>query len=300
VNEAAWSLGVTIACMSFLAMSAYLLLLAGKLSFGQQMYFGIGAYATAMLTSLWGWNLWVASLVAAAINALIGGSLARLLRDLYGAPFAVASLLLAELCRLGFSQFEFTRTIHGELLGPQGLNGFGQIRWVLEQGWNIRDYALVVFGFLVSVLAIFYLIENSRTGLRLRMLGVDPMLARCQGIRVDHYQVAVGAVAACVASLGGGFYAHSMTYIEPALFDLMMGVHAVLYAYIGGLGSVLGALLGVAFDIGILAFIDTIRQHRMTLFAMVMLILLIVRPRGILDESLARRLRLLPRSRHAP
>jgi branched-chain amino acid transport system permease protein len=80
-------------------------------------------------------------------------------------------------------------------------------------------------------------------------------------------------------------YAHRVTYIEPALFDPMLGVHAVGYALLGGLGTSLGPLLGVALDLGLLDATRWFQGWRMVVFGGLVALLLRWRPRGLLDES---------------
>ena len=86
-------------------------------------------------------------------------------------------------------------------------------------------------------------------------------------------------------------YAHSVTYIEPQIFNIMLGVHALAYGLIGGLGTVLGPLIGVAIDIGFLESVRAIQGYRMIAFGGLVAIMLIFMPRGILDENRVYRLK---------
>src|SRR5919108_5417206 len=89
-----------IGVISFIALSAYLLLLTGEISFGQQAFFAIGAYAAGIATALWGWPLSLALIGGAAAGAgaavLVGVPTLRL-KGLY---FAIATLAFAEMVRL--------------------------------------------------------------------------------------------------------------------------------------------------------------------------------------------------------
>ena len=90
--------------------------------------------------------------------------------------------------------------------------------------------------------------------------------------------------------LGGGLYAHLTTYVEPRIFDVMLGVHSLAYGLIGGLGTALGPILGVLIDIGLLESIRALAGYRMIIFGGLVALLLIVRPRGLLDEKLVHRI----------
>ena len=71
----------------------------------------------------------------------------------------------------------------------------------------------------------------------------------------------------------------------------MLGVHALAYGLIGGLGTVLGPLIGVAIDIGFLESVRAIQGYRMIVFGGVVALMLIFMPRGILDENRVDRLK---------
>jgi branched-chain amino acid transport system permease protein len=98
----------------------------------------------------------------------------------------------------------------------------------------------------------------------------------------------VVAAACALAALGGALFAHHNTYIEPRNFDIMLGVHSLAYALIGGLGTALGPLLGVLLDIGLLEASRALQEYRMIVFGGLVALLLIWRPRGLLDERTVR------------
>jgi branched-chain amino acid transport system permease protein len=292
-----------IGVISFVALSAYLLLLTGEISFGQQAFFGIGAYAAAIATALWGWPLaagLVLGAVAGALSALLVGLPTLRLHGLY---FAVATLAFAEMIRILLELFQYRRMVDGELVGPNGADGFGGIRYIFENRIGAFDYLLYIYGVLAAVLAGLWLFERSRLGVAFRMIGSDEMLAKTSGINVTRYRLLAAAMGGALAGVGGGLYAHLTTYIEPRIFDIMLGVHALAYGLIGGLGTALGPLLGVFIDIGLLESTRLFSGYRMIVFGGLVAILLIFRPRGLLNEeavhrigSLWRKLRLAGRS----
>jgi len=290
VDEYALGVLTNIGLFSFLALSAYLLLVAGEMSFGQQAFFGVGAYAAGIGTAMWGLPLPVACVVAMALGAaaawLVGLPTLRL-RGLY---FAMATLAAAEMFRILFELFHYQRTIDGEPVGPDGTQGFRGIRWVLERGIEQETYLAIVLTVLAAVLVVFAVLERTRLGATVRMVGEDPELAAVLGVNVDRVKLAVAAAAGALAALGGALYAHHNTYIEPRNFDIMLGVHSLAYALIGGLGTAFGPLLGVALDIGLLESTRVFRGYRMIVFGGLVAALLIWRPRGLLDETVVNRI----------
>jgi len=274
-----------IGMITFLALSAYLLLLTGEISFGQQAFFAIGAYLSGIATAMWGWPLWLGVLwgaLAAAAAATVIGVLTLRLRGLY---FSIATLAFAEMVRLLFVIFHYQVVIDGEPVGPDGSEGFRDIRWVFEHNVSATEYMVIIYTVLFIVLMLFLLLERSRLGSIFRMLGEDTLLTEMQGLNVIRFKVLASGIAGFVAGIGGGFYAHFATYLEPQIFNVMLGVHGLVYGLIGGLGTALGPLIGVVLDIGFLEAFRAIQGYRMIVFGGLVAVLLIFMPRGILDEE---------------
>ncbi|NWG24452.1 MAG: branched-chain amino acid ABC transporter permease [Pseudorhodoplanes sp.] len=276
--------------ISFVALSAYLLLLTGEITFGQQAFFAIGAYAAGIATAMWGWTL-AAGLgfgaLAGALSATIVGVPTLRLHGLY---FAIATLAFAEMVRILFEMFRYQIEIDGEWVGPNGADGFRDIRYIFENDISGMEFMLIIYGLLTVILAGFMLLERSRLGVIFRMIGEDEVLAGLQGVSVARYRILAAAIAGALAGIGGGLYAHLTTYIEPRIFDVMLGVHSLAYGLIGGLGTALGPILGVLIDIGLLESIRALSGYRMIIFGGLVALLLIVRPRGLLDERLVHRI----------
>ena len=288
-----YAIGVftNIGLFGFLAISAYLLLLAGEMSFGQQAFFGVGAYAGGMLTAMAGWPLPLAAAAASALGALAALVVALPTLRLRGLYFAMATLAAAEMARIGFELLHWQVEVAGETTGPDGTQGFRGIRWVFENGVEPELYLAMVWGLLFLIILLFLRLEKSKLGVTIRMLGEDPELARVLGIHVERFKLGVAAAAGALAALGGVLFAHHNTYIEPRNFDIMLGVHSLAYALIGGLGTVFGPLLGVLVDLGLLEGSRVFQGYRMIVFGGLVAILLVFRPRGLLDEKVVHWLR---------
>jgi branched-chain amino acid transport system permease protein len=280
-----------IGLFGFLGISAYLLLLAGEMSFGQQAFFGVGAYSGGMLTAMAGWPLPLAALAAMALGALAALLVALPTLRLRGLYFAMATLAAAEMARIGFELLVWQTEVKSETVGPDGTQGFRGIRWVFERGVEPEGYLAIVWGLLAVVVVAFLLMERSRLGATLRGVGEDPELASSLGVDVTRFKLAVAAAAGALAALGGVLFAHHNTYIEPRNFDIMLGVHSLAYALIGGLGTVFGPLLGVLVDIGLLEGSRVFQGYRMIVFGGLVALLLVWRPRGLLDEGVVQWLR---------
>tara|TARA_B100000945_G_scaffold315648_1_gene315159 strand:- start:1597 stop:2502 length:906 start_codon:yes stop_codon:yes gene_type:complete len=280
-----------IGMISLIAISAYILLITGEISFGQQAYFGISAYSGAIATTLWGWPFWMALLFGSILSAIIAGVISALTLRISGLYFSISTLAFSEMVRLSLLKFSYQKEIDGELVGPNGAEGFGGIRWIFDNNISVLDYTLLIYLILFLVLTCLIIIERSGLGMIFRMMGQDPLLTRVHGINPLIYKVIAAVLAGFIAGLGGMLYAHSFTFIEPQIFNVMLGVHSLAYGLIGGLGTVFGPLIGVALDIGFLESIRFIHGYRMIVFGGLVAIMLIFMPRGILDEKRVYRLK---------
>ncbi|ETX31012.1 branched-chain amino acid ABC transporter permease [Roseivivax isoporae] len=278
-----------IALFSFLAISAWVLLIAGEISFGQQAYFALGAYGAGIATAVWQWPFALGVAFGIGLGALVGGLVAWPAVRLSGLHYAIATLAFAELVRATLNVFTYRRDVGGVATGPDGANGFRDIRWVYEAGLPPGAYLLVIAGCLAGVIGLVALLTRGRFMARLRIVGEDPILAAMMGLPVARTRIAAAALAGGIAALGGALYAHLATYVEPAQFSVMTGVHALAYGLIGGLGTVFGPILGVLIDIGLLESLRIFAGYRMVVFGGLVAVVLILRPRGVLDERMMHR-----------
>lgn len=280
-----------IGMISFIALSAYLLLLTGEISFGQQAFFAISAYASGIATAMWGWGFLAAVIWGAGVAGAVAFALAWPTLRLRGLYFAIGTLAFAEMVRLVFEIFRYQIEIDGEMVGPNGSEGFRGIRYIFEADISSFQYLLIIYGFLALVLAFFFVMERTRLGTIFRMLGEDELLAEMQGVNRTFYKVLATVISGVIAGIGGALFAHMSTYVEPKVFNVMLGVHSLAYGLIGGLGTAIGPLIGVGLDIGLLESTRMFTGYRMIVFGGLVALLLIFRPRGLLDEEAVHALR---------
>ena len=277
--------------IAFVALSAYLLLIVGQISFGQQGFFAIGAYMAGICTAVWQLPLALAILAAATVAGITGLLLGLPTLRLRGLYFAVSTLAFAEMVRLLLNVFYYRVEIDGEPVGPEGSEGFRGIRYIFENDVSQFEYVLLIYALLGIVLAGFFILEHTRLGSIFRMIGEDELATSMQGIDITAYKLLAAALAGFIAGEGGALFAHFTTYLEPRNFGVMLGVHSLAYGLIGGLGTAFGPLLGVGIDIGLLESLRWLSQYRMIMFGALVAVLLIFRHRGLLDEELVHRLR---------
>jgi branched-chain amino acid transport system permease protein len=290
VSDYALSVLVRIGIEAFVALSAYLLFLTGRISFGQQGFFALGAYAGGMATALWGAPLLAGLAVGAAAAALAGLGLGALVGRAGGLYFAAGSLAFAELIRVALLAFHYQVPIGPDLVGPAGADGFRGVRALFTSGLSVEAYAAGIYLVLaVVVIAIAWALGRP-WGERARMVGEDPTAAAAVGVNAQRVHLSMLAVTGGLAGLGGALFVHYATYVEPGHADVMLGVHSLAYGLVGGLGTPLGPIIGTALDIGVLESFRVLAGYRMILFGGLVAAFLIVRPRGLLDERAVHRL----------
>jgi len=285
-----------ISILSMIALSSYVLLLSGRVSFGQQAYFGIGAYASAIGTALFGWSLPAALFFGIFCGSICSFLVARLTISLSGLYYAVASLAFAKMLRLGLGSWHWQLDRGAGPVGPDGLVGFRNIRWLYENNIAPEVFLLICLALLICLLLGLAIMERLRLGLNIRMVGYDEGLAAAQALPVARLRLFSASLAGALASIAGGLYAHRTTYVEASLFDPMLGVHALGYALLGGLGTTLGPIFGVVLDLGLLDASRLVDGWRMVIFGGLIALILKFRPRGLLDEALVNRMQIQMRT----
>lgn len=284
--EYALSVASVFAIMVVLAMSCYVVILSGEISFGQHAFFGIGAYVAAACTVISQSGLAIGLLAGAATSLLVALLAGMSIQRTRGFQFTIYTLIFAEFAREIMFKLEWQMTRDGRVVGPQGLLGFSGIDHFSQSGYGTLDQALLLCGVAAATVAAVAAMRSSSFGRAMEAAGSDPTLAAAVGIDHRRMRVSAFAIAGGIAGLGGGMFAHFATYINPENFSLMFGVHAVAYTLLGGIGSVLGPILGAAVDIILLEQLRIFGGYRMIVFGALIVLVIIARPAGLLSRPL--------------
>lgn len=239
LDESTLSLYVLFVLASIVTVGLSLLMgRAGQVSLGQGAFYACGAY-TAGACATHGWPpvlaLALAPLTAGALAALVGIPL-FVLRG-HHLAFATLALHLIYLSVIGELTF---------VGGDVGLQGIPPLRLGVFELASVRGYAYVSSAALLVVVALAQNLLASRHGRALRALSTSEPAAASSGIRVGRYKLAIFALSAAFAGLGGGIYAFFMGYLAPGSFPVVMSIEYVVMASVGGLGTISGAVLGTA------------------------------------------------------
>lgn len=268
---------------AILALSVYLTLATGQFSLAQVGFWALGAYGAAMLTTLWGWPLLPALLVPAVVCLGLGLVLGYPCLRVRGIYLALATLGFSECVRIFFLNFQFQVVVGERLVGPAGVTGFRNIA-VLTQPWHVA-VALVV---IVVVLAG---LERSRFGTMLAAIQEDETAAAAMGIDTVAAKLFAFALGAFVAAIGGGLYANYMSFITSSDFGFGLTMLAVLYVGAGGLGTFWGPIFGAILLTLLPEVIRPLQEYRMIFYGLLVTVIVLVRPRGLIDEEIVRAVR---------
>ncbi|MFN3743759.1 MAG: branched-chain amino acid ABC transporter permease [Hyphomicrobiaceae bacterium] len=279
---------------TLLGLSAYVVLQTGQVSLAQAGFMAIGAYVAAMLTVLADWSL-IAALIAGALTAglmacLVGFPALRV----HGLMLVVATIAFTEIVRLFFFNFDYQISRGTIQVGPLGGEGFRQIRYFPENGWTTLQVAIFIWAVVALVMAALWWMDRSRAGAVLRAVGEDEVAAQSCGINLTAVKVSAMTAGGAIAGLAGGLYAHYTTHIEQSNFTILVATFAIAYPILGGLSSVFGTLAAVIFIQGFL--VEGLRflgDWRNLLFGALIVLVMNVRPSGLLDARTMAMLRRL-------
>lgn len=209
----------------------------GLLSFGQAAFFGLGAYATAWLTTAHGYSPWAGLVFGLAVTVATALVLGAISLRLSGHYLSLATLSWGVGLALLFGNLQ--------MLGRQ--NGIANIPAIPVPGGAITDvrgiYLLIWICVGLSLAASMSLMW-SRQGRAARILKDGIVLGESFGINAFAVRLSVFVLASIPAALAGWLYAHTLRYVSPTPFGLMSGVEFLLMTTVGGTNSVLGPLFG--------------------------------------------------------
>ena len=273
-----------------LALSLNLLLgYTGQLSLGHAAFFGIGAYATGLLTVKLEWSPWLGLLAAAALPAVTGWIIGHLALKLRGAYFVLLTISFAGVVSLvSVNWMDLTN-------GPLGLPGVPPVEiglpglHVLSLRAKGAYYYLVLAAVLGCYLVCLALIR-SRIGRALIALRENEALAESVGIDSTHYLVLAAVISAAMAGLAGGLYAHYTRFVSPEVFLFSYTVTMVIMVVAGGKGTLAGPIVGAVIFTALPEVLRALTswQWQMLLYGILLIAILFFMPRGIVPPLFAR------------
>jgi branched-chain amino acid transport system permease protein len=214
---------------------------AGQISLGHAAFFGIGAYAAALLVTRWSVSPWIGLAVGAVLAMAIGLLIGYLSNRLRGPYFVLATIAFSQVLLIVGSRWR------GFTAGSEGIPvpfrpGFWTLGIADKRGWVGIALALAVLAWLVQV----YL-DRSRRGYQLVAVREDEDAALSLGVPARWLKVGAICASAALTAVCGALWAQYVGFVDPFyVFSVDLSVRFALAAIIGGLGTALGPFLGAA------------------------------------------------------
>ena len=274
-NNYALRLATTVFMYSVMAQSwNFIGGLAGYPSFATAAFFGLGAYASAILQNH-GVPMvpaWACAGVAALLfAAFLGGAILHL----RGHYFAIASLIVAEMLR------EIVNTLPDFTGGGKGMN-LPLLKLSVTAQAQFFFYAMLALAVLTVATAI--VIHRSKLGFGLRCIQQNESAADIIGINSYAYKTAGFCLSAVFVGVAGAIYASWVNYIDPPdVFDVLISVKPMVMVLLGGLGTIFGPPLGA---VVLLLLEEVVWRNFLTMhvaaLGVIIVVLVLFLPHGLL------------------
>lgn len=221
---------------------------AGQFSFGHAAYFGLGAYASTVLFVDYGISPWIGMLVGAGLAslfALLTGYLS-FRYGLKGPYFALATFAFAEMIRLVATEVEFINTSIGITIPIN--KEIGDSWSMLRFNDTPSNYYYAILALLTLGLLVTVMVRHSKLGYYYQAIREDEDAAAALGVNLLRYKISAVMISGALTALGGGFFAHFFTFINPDIaFGVSVSIEILMRPIIGGTGTIWGPLVGALF-----------------------------------------------------
>ena len=256
----------------------------GQFSIGHAGFMAVGAYGTAFV------GTHIAPAIVGAVGAgaiangivfntalVVGALLAGITGVAVGVPslrlkgdyLAIVTLGFGEIIRLLFNNAKALGAATGYFGDdPAGLPPYTNFFWV--------------YLWVVVIVTIVRNITFSQTGRSLIAIREDEIAAEAMATPTTRLKVTAFTVSAASAGIAGGLFAHMQSGIRPEDFKFEKSIDMIVMIIIGGLGSISGAIIGGIFLAVTLELMRDLQEYRMVLYALLLVIIMIVRPQGLL------------------
>lgn len=257
----------------------------GLLSITQAAFYGIGAYATAILLTTYDINFFVSIILGCLITAVASLLIGYVLSKFKGDYYALGSF--------GFNVIVFSIFLNSQSLtrGPLGIPGIDRPNLFGFSFSSNLSFLILILIFTVLIFFIAKFISNSSFGRVLKAIREDEQAIQIFGYKTHQYKLIIFVIGAMMASIAGAFFASYITFIDPSTFTINESIFILSIIILGGLANLRGSVLGAIFLIllpEILRFVgfpsEIAAQMRVLVYGVLLVILMMYRPQGLLGE----------------
>ena len=244
----------------------------GQVNFGHALFFGAGAYASALLSLKLGLSPWLTIWAGAAVALVFGFVVGYLCLRLRGSYLSLATLAFP-LIALGLL-FAFPDFSGGEL----GISGLRRLALTPTGNYYLAALSMLAIEFALWALA------DSKFGIVLHAIRDDEVAARASGINTLRYKLIVFAIAGAAAGFSGALFAHYLRVAGPSTLEVALSFQVVIWGIFGGLATIYGPVAAVFILYPLTEWLGSFRtfgELRLLIFALIVLVVLLFMPRGL-------------------
>ena len=271
---------VNVGLYALLALSLNVILgQAGIFHMGHAAFYAVGAYVTAILNTQYQIPILLLIPVAGAAAALFALVVARPIIHLRGDYLLIVTIGIVEIVRIAL-----VNDVFGLTGGSNGIFGIAR-----PELFGIKIRKAIQFYYLIWIMVgftvlLFHWLSESRFGRALNCIKEDDTAAEGCGMDVGHLKLMAFVIGAFWAGMAGNLFAAKMTIISPSSFTFWESVVVFAVVILSG-GSQIGVLLGTFLIVALPEMFRDFASARMLVFGLAMMIMMVVRPQGLLPPS---------------
>jgi branched-chain amino acid transport system permease protein len=267
--------------------------MAGQMSLGHALFVGAGAYVSTALYLKFAVSPWIGLVVAAALGGALGALMGYTVfrRKLSGVYFALVTLAVAEMALHIVSNVGFLGAANG--LSIPSKPDFTNLQFGSKLG-----FCYAALGVVAVASAVILAIHRSRLGYVFLAIRENERSAAALGIDVVQGKVIAAAISGALAALVGPVYANYVLFIDPeSVLGVPLSIDALLFSFVGGLGSLFGPLLGAVILVPLTELLRNLLGGRLAgvhlvVYGVILILVMRLAPRGLwglLSDAIARR-----------
>ncbi|MBL0686771.1 MAG: branched-chain amino acid ABC transporter permease [Sulfurospirillum sp.] len=276
--DSAWlAIGTTFLVFSVVAFSQDIILgRAGAFHMGHAAFFGMGAYTTAILNVNFGWTILATWAPAVLIPVIVSFIVISPIIHLRGDYLLVATIGI----NIIFLQI-LENDLFGLTGGPNGIFGIDVLKVFGYEFFEQTHMYYMSFILLGITLFIMKNLDSSKFGRAMFYVNKDDVAAQSMGINIRYYKMYAFAIGAGIAGAAGSMFAVQYSAVSPEAFDVLQSIMFFTIVLVGGSASLPGVIIGTFVMFVLPEIFREFETARYLIFGLAMIIMMILRPRGI-------------------
>jgi branched-chain amino acid transport system permease protein len=266
----------------------------GQFSLGHAGFMAIGAYTSAYLSTKFAPLPGFGGILSFFIYAILGGCLSAIFGWVVGLPSLRLKGDYLAIVTLGFSEIIRVMVLNTEVLGgARGMYGIPGPTDIVIGGVTISRFLSYYFISASWVIITFFYtwrLVNSTHGRAFKSVREDEIATESIGINSTQVKVKAFVLSSFFAGVAGAIFAHNLNYLNPATFSFVMSINVVIMVVLGGMGSMTGPILAAVLVTILPEALRPLQELtgkdlRMVVYSLILVVLMLVRPQGLMGQS---------------